>query len=229
MAKQSKNAKNGRIRDLVRDIEDLVDGEKWLLDKTAAMRWKKEPWAGAGTVVCEQLPTQVRSAETYVVSPYVVELSWLIDSLQIACRDFVDFRNKDAFYGRLADAANRYLTQRPVCHINAKDLCFAVLREAMRIVDEAGRGALSPVRNEVQVKQTWVQLHPAGSDEGAGLAVYSCPVSPPSTLANEAFIFRGKAYRIGKTHEQFASSDGERVTHIAVYHGADDHRSEHAQ
>jgi hypothetical protein len=218
MAKQSRNAKYSRIRDLVRDIEDLVDGEKWLLDKNAALRWKAAPWAGAGTVICERLPTHVRSSDTYVVSPYVVELSWLIASLQMACREFLDFQNKDAFYGRLADAANRYLMQRDSSHLNAKDLCFAVLREAMRIVDEAGRGELSPVRNEVQVKRIWVQLHPGGSDEGAGLAVYSCPVSSGASLANEEFVFKGKAYRIGETTEQFHTSDGGRVTHIAVYH-----------
>jgi hypothetical protein len=218
MAKQSRNAKYSRIRDLVRDIEDLVDGEKWLLDKNAARRWKEEPWAGAGTVICERLPTPIRSTDTYVVSPYVVELSWLIHSLQTACRDFVDYQNKNAFYGRLADAANRYLMQRVSTHLNAKDLCFAMLREAMRIVDEASRGELSPVRNEVQVKRTWVQLHPGGSDEGAGLAVYSCPKESLASLANEKFVFKSKSYRIGETTEQFQHSDSDHVTHIAVYH-----------
>jgi hypothetical protein len=218
MARKHRSTKYSKLRDLVRDLEDLVDGEKWLLDRTAARRWKDQPWAGAGTVICERMPDRIRPSYTYVVSPYVVELSWLIDSLQTACRDFVDFQNKDAFYGRLADAANRYLTQRPSSQVNAKDLCFAVLREAMRIVDEADRGELSPVRNEVQVKCTWVQLQPGGSDEGAGLAVYSCPVASRASLANEEFVFKGKAYRIGETIEHFPTSGGDEVTHICVYH-----------
>lgn len=224
MAKQSRNHKYDKIRELVRDIEDLVDGEKWLLDKKAAGRWKERPWAGAGIVVCERLPDPVRSSDTYVVSPYVVELSWLITSLQMACGDFVDYRNKDAFYGRIADAANKYLMQRPSSQINAKDLCFAVLREAARIVDEARRGELSAVRNEVQVQRIWVQLHPGGSDEGAGLAVYSCPVSSRASLENQEFVFKGKAYRMGETKEQFPSSDGDYVTHISVYHEIQDSR-----
>lgn len=218
MAKQSRHLKYDRIRDLVRGVEELVDGEKWLLDKDAAQKWRQNPWAGAGTIICERLPPDASSSNTYVASPYVVELSWLIESLQIACSDFVDYRNKDAFYGRLADSANRYLTQRTSSHVNAKDICFAVIREAMRLVDEAGRGELSPVRNEVQVKRTWVQLHPGGSDEGAGLAVYSCPCSSRASLANEDFAFKGKSYRIGETTEQLLSPDGDQVTHIALYH-----------
>lgn len=218
MAKQSRNQKYRSIRDLVRGVEDLIDGEKWRLDKVAAQEWKEHPWAGAGTIICEQLPPDACPSNTYVASPYVVELSWLIESLKMACSDFVNYQNKDAFYGRLADAANRYLTQRAPGHVNAKDLCFAVTREAMRIVDEADRGEMSPVRNEVQVKRTWVQLHPGGSDEGAGLAIYSCPISLRSSLANKVFVFKGKSYRIGETTEQFPTLEGDRVTHMAVYH-----------
>ena len=222
MAKQSKNQKFANIRDLVRGVEDLIDGEKWLLDRVAASEWKMHPWAGAGTIVCERLPPDASPSKTYVASPYVVELSWLIESLKIACQGFVNYRNKDAFYGRLADAANRYLTQRAPSHLNAKDLCFAVTREAMRMVDEASTGEMSSVRNEVQVKRIWVQLHPGGSDEGAGLAVYSCPSSWRSSLANELFVFKSKSYRIGETTEQFLDAEDERVTHIAAYHAVQD-------
>ena len=217
MAKHPRKNKYRLIRDLVHDIENLVDGQKWLLDQVAARKWQKDPWAGAGTVICEQLPTPFREHYTYVVSPYVVELSWLLDSLQIACRDFVDFRNKDAFYGRLADAANRYLMQRLLNQVNAKDLCFAVVREAMRLVDEAARGELSPVRNEVQIKRTWIQLHPGGSEEGAGLAVYTLPLSTGASLANEIFIFKGKSYRIGETTFHSPNPDSDQITHMAVY------------
>lgn len=217
MGKQSRNKKYDIIRDLVHDIENLVDGQKWLLDQEAVRKWRKDPWAGAGTVICEQLPTQVRESYTYVVSPYVVELSWLLESLKIVCRDFVDFQNKDAFYGRLADAANRYLTQRLLNQINAKDLCFAVVREAMRLVDEAARGELSPVRNEVQIKLTWIQLHPGGSEKGAGLAVYTLPLSTRASLANEIFIFKGKSYRIGETTFHSPNPDSDQITHMAVY------------
>ena len=40
MAKQSRNQKFANIRDLVRGVEDLIDGEKWLLDRVSASEWK---------------------------------------------------------------------------------------------------------------------------------------------------------------------------------------------
>jgi hypothetical protein len=216
MAKKPNGRDYAAIRALVRDVEDLIDGEKWSLDRKAAQKWKENPWAGAELVICESPPPDTRPHYTYVVSPYVIELSWLVDHLQHACSPFVNYRNKEAFYGRLGDAANRYLGQRSPGHQNPKDLCFAVVREAMRIIDDADRGVLSGVRNEVQIKQIWVQLHPGASEQAAGLAMYWCPAARGSSLANEHFSFKGKTYRMGETTQAVPQDD--QVMHMAEYH-----------
>ncbi len=216
MAQQPQKTDYAAIRALVRDIEDLIDGEKWLLDRKAAQAWKERPWAGARLVICEALPPNHRQHYTYVVSPYVVELSWLVEYLKKLCSAFVNYENKEAFYGRLGDAANRYLSQRLPEYQNPKDLCFAVVREANRLIEDADRGELSPVRNEVQIKQIWVQLHPGAADNAAGLAMYWCPSSHGSSLANEQFLFRGKTYRMGETTEVIPK--GGQVMHMAAYH-----------
>lgn len=218
MSKRKKPANFVAIRAMARDVEDLIDGGKWSLDRQAAEEWRRSPWAGAGIVICESLPARQDASDTFVVSPYVVELSWLIDTLKSVCSAFIDYSNKEVFYGRLADAANRYLSQRLPAHHNPKDLCFAVVREAMRVVEEADRGELSAIRNEVRIKQIWVQLHPGASDAGAGLAVYWVPASLRASLANEPFAFQEKQYRIGESTEILPS--GDEVMHMAAYHEA---------
>jgi len=197
------------------DLEDLIDGQKWLLDRQAFEEWRANPWDGAETVICEVLPAEPHPGKTYVVSPYVVELSWLLDNLKIICSDFVFFGNKIAFYGRLADAANRYLGQRSPAQRNARDLGFAVVREALRMAEEAHRGELSGVRDEVRIKQIWVNLHPGAGESGAGLAVYRSPESQGSPLAKERFTFRGRTYRMGETADR-TPQDGEYL-HLADY------------
>jgi len=200
---------------MILDLENLIDGEKWLLDREAAEKWKADPWDGADTVICEVLPADPHPSKIYVASPYVVELSWLLDNLKIICSDFVFYGNKHAFYGRLADAANRYLSQRPPAQQNAKDLCFAVAREATRIAEEAHRGELSGVRDEVRIKQIWVHLHPGAGEDGAGLAVYRSPEGRGSSLANETFTFRNKTYRMGEMRD--LTPEDEHLLHIAEY------------
>ena len=216
MPKRKSPTSFATTRAMVRDVEDLVDGEKWSLDRQAAEAWGERPWAGANVVVCNSLPHEPHPEHTYVVSPYVVELSWLIATLQTVCSDFIVYSNKEAFYGRLADAANRYLSQRLQTHHNPKDMCFAVVREAMRVVEDADRGELSGVRNEVRIKQIWVQLHPGASKTGAGIAVYWFPSSLASSLTNEEFSFKDKKYRIGESTQQIHR--GEEVMHMAEYY-----------
>ena len=89
MAQRRVSKKYASIRDMVRDLEDLFDGEKWTLDTEACAAWKKRPWAGAGTVICEKPRKTPNPDHTYDVSPYIVELSWLFDYLKIRCSEFV--------------------------------------------------------------------------------------------------------------------------------------------
>lgn len=86
------------------------------------------------------------------------------------------------------------------------------------MVEEAVRGELSAVRNEVRIKQFWVQLHPGGSDSGAGLASYWIPAALRTTLANEPFVFREEQYRVGESTEMIAS--GDEILHMSAYHEA---------
>lgn len=106
MAKKPNSKSFAAVRAMLRDVEDLIDGGKWSLDRQIAEKWRKSPWAGARVVVCAVLPSALRPSYTYVAIPYVGELSWLIDTLKNVCSGFIDLSNKEAFYGRLADAAN---------------------------------------------------------------------------------------------------------------------------
>ena len=40
------------IRAMLRDLEDLVEGQKWNLDAAAIAAWRERPWAGADVVIC---------------------------------------------------------------------------------------------------------------------------------------------------------------------------------
>ena len=97
MAEKPNSKAYAAIRAMVRNVEDLIDGGKWSLDRQAAEEWRRNPWAGAGVVIGESPPSDLRSSDTYVVSPYVVELSWLIDTLKNVCSGLIDYSNKEAF------------------------------------------------------------------------------------------------------------------------------------
>jgi hypothetical protein len=198
-------------------LHDLIDREKWSLDRKAANKAIERPWAGADVILCRELPEEVDSSQTYLVSPYVVELTWLIKYLQAVCTPLRNFNTKYAFYGRLADAANRYMRERPVAQQNAKDLCFAVLRAAMKMLSAAEQGDFSSVRHEVQIKGIWIQLYPGADPSAAGLAVYRSS-DTVSSLANERFEYQGKKYRIGETVERASGEDG--AVNVAPYHEA---------
>jgi hypothetical protein len=97
-------------RVLLCTLEDLVDRDGWSLDAAGLVQWRTQPWAGADIVICSDEPMDNSRGDTFVATPYTGELSWLIEEIKQVCGDFLDFRNKYAFYGRLADA-----TTRPVC------------------------------------------------------------------------------------------------------------------
>ena len=203
---------------MIRDLEDLVEGEKWGLDAKACDRWRRRTWGGADTIICRHAPERSKPHHTYVATPFVVELSWLFNYLKVICSEFVDHMNKEAFYGRLGDAANCYTSQSAPEQSNPKDMCVAVLREAVRIVDDAMEGEFSSNRNETQIKGIWVQLHPGGAERGAGLATYSYPAVQVVSLENDPFTFRGAAYRIGEALQVIPS--GSQVMCMAIYYEA---------
>jgi hypothetical protein len=215
MAKRPNSKKFAAIRAMVRDVEDLIDGGKWSLDRQAAEEWRRNPWAGAGVVICESPPNDLRSYYTYVVSPYVVELSWLMEKLSLVCSDFIDDRYEQAFYGRLADAAFRHMAERPLNQWNPKDLCFAVLREATRAIEEIYGGVFDLIRLAVRIKQITVYLNPEGVEGAAGWAVWWCPGTRHHSLAGERFFCAGRRYRMGETTHLVSVGTG--TMHTADY------------
>ena len=215
MAKSGRGRKLAIARVLLRDLEDLVEGEKWTLDAARLAEWRREPWAGADVVICSAPQDDPSSGDTFVVTPFAAELSWLFDRLGNAFRDFVDFGNKFAFYMRLADAANRYTASRAAAVSNPRDLCFAVIREAGRIMEEEGSGGFrSP--HDVQVRGVDVHLYPnGGSPRGTGIAIYCLPHDAACDLSNATFDHRGRPFRIGEHLQRSTEEDA--VIHIALY------------
>jgi hypothetical protein len=77
----------------------------------------------------------------YVVTDYSFELSWLFEALRDAfyAEARLDSCSKIEFFGRLANAGNRFLRRSslPTAH----QLCAAVLHEAYAIYEEMEDGA----------------------------------------------------------------------------------------
>jgi hypothetical protein len=104
-----------------------------------------QSWGGADVVVSMQSPPQHRDASfhppaRYVVTPLALELSWLFESVRDVFyqKRMLDSCSKIEFFGRLANAANRYLSSRKM--VSAPFLLAAVLREAYRIAVEIQDG-----------------------------------------------------------------------------------------
>ena len=96
---------------------------------------RAQPWGGADVVLSDTPapPSDERSFypdKRYVVTPFVAELSWLFESLRDAFGSAIDYQSKYAFYGRLADAADRYSSRTSGDSQSPKGLLGAVLAEA---------------------------------------------------------------------------------------------------
>jgi len=78
----------------------------------------------------------------YVLTPYSLELSWFFQKLRDAfyAEDRIDGASKIEFFGRLANAANRY-RQYATGPTSAHHLCAAVLHEAFAIYREMEEGS----------------------------------------------------------------------------------------
>jgi hypothetical protein len=70
------------------------------------------------------------------VTPFAGELSWLFESLRDAFGSSIDFQSKYEFYGRLADAADRYSASTPEISQSAEGLLLTVLSEAKKMATE---------------------------------------------------------------------------------------------
>jgi hypothetical protein len=70
------------------------------------------------------------------VTRFDQELSWLFESLRNSFGVATDFQNKFAFYGRLADAADRYLATHRAELQPAEGLLTEVIGEAKLLADE---------------------------------------------------------------------------------------------
>ena len=205
-------------RILLCTLEDLVDREGWRLDAAGLAQWRARPWAGADIAICNEQQADNPRGDTFVVTPYAGELSWLVDEIKQICCDFLDFRNKYAFYGRLADAANRYHASRERAVWNAKDLCFSVIREASRIVDEERRGGFED-RDTVRLRGIDVRLHPDGGPAARHLAIYTHPADSPVDLTGSVFAHRGRQWKLGPVMQRMG--DGDSVSCVAGYREVD--------
>ncbi|KNZ68174.1 AIG2-like family protein [Thermincola ferriacetica] len=89
---------------------------------------KCELWGGADVVIALELTDDLRawesdnhlvidydrihkSSKVLVISKYARQISALFYSLREIFRDYIDFANKFAFYGRLGKRANKYIAQ----------------------------------------------------------------------------------------------------------------------
>ena len=202
------------IRVMLRDLEHLVEGQKWNLDAAAIAAWRERPWAGADVVICTSAEQDSSDGDTFVVTPFAGELSWLFDYLKEVCGDLLNYMNKHAFYGRLAHAANQYSASREPRLANPKDLCFAVLRETARMLDEVAEGGFRDP-DTVLVRGVEVHLHADAIRNGTGFATYRYQFDAPVELKGVPFELRGKSYRIGGLFHR-TNLDG-LVTCVAFY------------
>lgn len=116
------------------------------IDRKVAARefGRARPWGGADVGISSTPPEPHGSGfypePRYVVTVHAAELSWLFEQLwqsDSAIRNIAG-SNKEEFFGRLANAANRYLkrTNRETAH----DLLGAVVHELYAWIEEVEDG-----------------------------------------------------------------------------------------
>ena len=126
------------------DVRDFLIGLRQTIAEQRFSRVSRG-WTGAGVAIItpsEPLPGPdgLRLAPRLVVTPFALELSWLVERLG---RGFfeagrIDGNSKIEFFGRLANAANRLLQSAPGS--SCGELCDAILLEAHVILLEMDRG-----------------------------------------------------------------------------------------
>ena len=107
----------------------------------------KQLWGGADVVIADHEPKKTEGGfypePRYVVTDSAFELSWLFESLRDIFYDasLIDSCSKIEFFGRLANAANRYLLRE--ANKTADGLVSAVLHEGYAILDEIDEGTFA--------------------------------------------------------------------------------------
>lgn len=131
-------------------LEKVLVGEK--------IQKAQQEWNGADVVITQNAPQRTEGGfypePRYVISLHSLELSWLFEALRDAFYNdnCIDSCSKIEFFGRLANAANRFMQRSPKC-ITAHLLCAAVLHEAFAIYEEIEEGTfqclLVAIGNEI--------------------------------------------------------------------------------
>ena len=127
----------------MKTVDELNRLEKELSRKQLP-RARRE-WGGADVVITRNRPHKTEGGfypdPRYVVTDYSFEISWLFEALRDAfyAEARLDSCSKIEFFGRLANAGNRFLRRSslPTAH----QLCAAVLHEAYAIYEEMEDGA----------------------------------------------------------------------------------------
>lgn len=107
--------------------------------------WASRAWGGADVVIVDRPSGQQPEVGFYpdprhVVTRFVLELSWLFENLRDTFGSTLDSATKIEFYGRLANAANRYLARTPGVSQTLTDLLLSVLHEAFVMSEEMEDG-----------------------------------------------------------------------------------------
>lgn len=106
----------------------------------------KNSWVGADVRIISN-PKEIPDESGYygykrpLITIYNLEVSWLFERLRNTFYDYgyVSGGNKYEFFGRLANAAIRYIHESPE-DLSAHDLLLAVLRESYEILQELESG-----------------------------------------------------------------------------------------
>lgn len=130
------------MRENLKSVAFKIDGLNLQIASGDIQKAEQE-WGGADVAIIpavpERRPGGFYPEPRYVVTPFALELSWLFEKLRDAFGNALDGMNKIEFYGRLANAANRYLKHAPAQN-DPKGLLDAVLREAAAMHDEMEEG-----------------------------------------------------------------------------------------
>lgn len=102
-----------------------------------------DPWRGADVEIRDNLPAV--SADSFyptprfVITEHVGQLSWLFENVRDAFRNLEGYGFwKEEFFGRLGNAATRYLSRQP--DVRVEKLLLAVIHEAFCIAEEMEGG-----------------------------------------------------------------------------------------